>query len=62
MCDINAFVIEDGREVKILENVDVVDQKGDAVRLLNIFGEEQTVQGRMVSFNNTEKKMVFETA
>ncbi len=62
MCDINAFVIEDGREVKILENVDVVDQKGDAVRLLNIFGEERTVQGRMVSFNNTEKKMVFETA
>ena len=62
MCDINAFIIEDGREVKILENVDVVDQKGDAVRLLNIFGEERTVQGRMVSFNNTEKKMVFETA
>jgi predicted RNA-binding protein len=59
MCDIHAFIVKDGREVPVLENVDVVETSGDEVRLLNIFGEEQTLRGRMVAFNNSDKKMVF---
>jgi predicted RNA-binding protein len=59
MCDINAFVREGDVETPILENVDVVTTEGDQVRLLNIFGEERTLAGRMVYYNNSEKKMVF---
>jgi predicted RNA-binding protein len=62
MCDINAFILKNGEEVKVMENVDVVTSGSDAFRLQNIFGEETLIEGRMVSFNNSDKKMVFEPA
>ncbi len=60
MCDINAYILKHGEEVKVMENVDVVRSEANAFQLQNIFGEETLVQGRMVAFNNSEKKMVFE--
>jgi len=62
MCDINAFILKNGEEVKVMENVDVVTSGDGAFRLQNLFGEEMTVEGRMVAFNNSDKKMVFEPA
>ena len=60
MCDINAYILKNGEEVKVMENVDVVTSDANAFQLQNIFGEETLIQGRIVSFNNSEKKMVFE--
>ncbi len=60
MCDINAFILKNGEEVKVMENVDVVTSDSNSFQLQNIFGEETLIQGRIVSFNNSEKKMVFE--
>ncbi len=62
MCDISAFMMENGREVKLLENVDLVEAENGAIRLLNIFGEEKRFAGRLLAFNNSEKKMVFAAA
>ena len=62
MCDINAFVKERHGETRILENVDVVTTDGEDVRLQNIFGEERRFKGRMIYYNNSEKKMVFTPA
>ncbi len=62
MCDINAFVKEGNDETRILENVDLVTTDGEDVRLQNIFGEERRFKGRMVYYNNSEKKMVFTPA
>jgi predicted RNA-binding protein len=61
MCDINAFVKEGDGETRILENVDLVTTEGEDVRLQNIFGEERRFKGRMIYYNNSEKKMVFAT-
>ncbi|NNF98891.1 MAG: CooT family nickel-binding protein [Desulfobacteraceae bacterium] len=58
MCDINAFVLNSNNEEKIMENVDVVETQGEMVKLINIFGETKTLQGRIVSFDNSRKKMV----
>ena len=60
MCDINVFVVNNGMEEKVLENVDLVERVGDGVRLVNIFGEEKTIHGTMVSYNNSDKRMVFQ--
>ncbi len=60
MCDVNAFVIEGGVEEKILENVDLVEQVAGGMRLVNIFGEEKTLNAKMVHYNNSEKRMVFQ--
>ncbi len=62
MCDITAYFSRDGSEQVILENVDQVQRTGDEVRLVNIFGEEKILAGRMIYYSNTDKKMVFEAA
>ena len=62
MCDINVYLVRGGNEELVLENVDQVTTEGEITRLLNIFGEERAVSGRLVYYNNSEKKMVFETA
>lgn len=62
MCDINAFVRDGDTETPVLENVDVVTSENGEIRLLNIFGEERSFRGRMIYYNNSEKKMVFAPA
>ncbi|MDL2268451.1 CooT family nickel-binding protein [Desulfosarcina sp. OttesenSCG-928-A07] len=60
MCDINVFVLKNGREEKIMENVDVIREVSGGIQLFNIFGEEQTLKAKMVYYNNSEKRMVFQ--
>ncbi|GBC60291.1 RNA-binding protein [Desulfonema ishimotonii] len=62
MCDINVYLMKSDREELVLENVDQVTTEGKAIRLLNIFGEERTFSGKMIYYNNSEKKMIFEAA
>ena len=61
MCEANAFVLIDGKEEKLLENVDLVSLEGDDVKLVSIFGEQKTLKARFKQYNNTEGKIVFET-
>jgi predicted RNA-binding protein len=62
MCDIDVFVVRAGGEEKIMENVDRVEATQDGLRIQNIFGEQQTLQGRLFLYDNSLKKMVFEPA
>ncbi len=61
MCEANAFVLIDGKEEKLLENVDLVSLEGDNVKLVSIFGEQKTLKARLKQYNNTEGKIIFET-
>ena len=60
MCDINVFVIKDGAEESVLENVDLVEEVAGGMRLTNIFGEERVLKAKMVRYDNSEKRMVFQ--
>ena len=60
MCDINVFVLKNGTEEKVLENVDLIEEVAGGLRLVNIFGEERTLRARMVLFDNSEKRMLFQ--
>ena len=60
MCEAHAFILENGKEEKILENVDMVTLEGDDVKLVSIFGEQKTLKARLKVYNNTESKIVFE--
>jgi predicted RNA-binding protein len=60
MCDINVFVLKNGTEEKVLENVDLIEEVDGDLRLVNIFGEERTLRARMVRFDNSEKRMLFQ--
>jgi predicted RNA-binding protein len=60
MCDVNVFVIKNGVEEKVLENVDLIEAVDDGMRLVNIFGEERMLKAKMISYNNSNKRMVFQ--
>lgn len=60
MCEANAFILRNGKEEKVLENVDLVELEGDEVRLVNIFGEQKSLKARLKLYNNSEGKIVFE--
>ncbi|MBW1818906.1 MAG: CooT family nickel-binding protein [Deltaproteobacteria bacterium] len=61
MCEAHAFFVKDGVEEKILENVDMVEFEGDAVKLVSIFGEQKTIRGVLKSYNGSEGKILFES-
>ena len=60
MCEAHAFILQNGREEKILENVDEVYVEGEEIRMLNIFGEQKILRAKIKSFNNTERKLLLE--
>jgi predicted RNA-binding protein len=60
MCEAHAFMLEDGKEKLVLEHVDLVEFVGDQAKLVNIFGEQKTIKGKLKTYNNTERKIVFE--
>ena len=63
MCDIDVFVLKNGQEEKLMENVDRVEQTEDAgLQIQNIFGERRRLHGRICLYDSSSKKMVFEPA
>jgi predicted RNA-binding protein len=60
MCEAHAFILKDGEEEKILENVDLVEVDPGGVRLVNIFGEQKFLKARLKRYNNREQKLLFE--
>lgn len=60
MCEAHAFLLKDGEEEMVLENVDLVELEDDVVSLVNIFGEQKTLKARLKLYNNSERKIVFE--
>ena len=61
MCEANAYLVEDDREQLIMESVDIVEPEGEnSWRLVNIFGEQKTVQGRVKDMNLVDHKIRFQ--
>jgi predicted RNA-binding protein len=60
MCEAHAFVLKDGTEEQLLESVDEVEVNGDEVRLVNIFGEQKIIKGKIQRYSNREGKIVLE--
>jgi predicted RNA-binding protein len=59
MCDVNVVLVTDGVEEAVLAHVEEVRQSDGQVHLTNIFGEEKTIRGDFLYYNNSAKKMVF---
>ena len=61
MCEAHAFVLKNGEEKKLMENVDQVEMDGDVIKIINIFGEQKILKGKMRSYNNTDRKILLES-
>lgn len=60
MCEANAFLLQDGSEEQVLENVDELEVDGDIVKMVNIFGEQRSLKARVKRYNNSKGKIVLE--
>lgn len=60
MCEAHAFILKDGKEEKVLENVDLVEVKEGEVKLVNIFGDQKRLKARLKLYNNGENKILLE--
>jgi predicted RNA-binding protein len=61
MCEANAFILKEGKEELLLEGVDLVQPEEDGgFRLVNIFGEQKIIQGRLKSMNLVDHKILFD--
>jgi predicted RNA-binding protein len=60
MCEAHAYILRNGKEVRLLENVDQVEVEGDEVKMVNIFGEQKILKARIRSYSNTDSKIVLE--
>ena len=60
MCEAHAYVLKNGEEEMLLENVDQVEVEGDEIRIISIFGEQKTLRARIRSYSSTESKIILE--
>ena len=61
MCEANAYFVKEENEEMIMPSVDIVEPEGeDTWRLINIFGEQKTVRGRIRAMHLVDHKIVFE--
>jgi len=60
MCDINAYIVKDGKEELYLENVDVILPEHGKVLLKNLFGEQKVFEGTIKEISLLKHKIVME--
>jgi predicted RNA-binding protein len=58
MCEASAYVLKDGREELILQDVDLIEPEGDSLRLVNIFGEQKVLKAKILSLNLVNHKVL----
>ena len=47
MCQTVAYVVEEGKETAVLQDVVSVVPVAGSIKMINLFGEEKVVQGRI---------------
>ena len=61
MCEADAYVVEDGEERIVMKAVDVIEPEGDdGYRIVDIFGEQKIVKGRIKGMRLVDHKILFE--
>ena len=62
MCEAHAYLMKDATEKMIMESVDLVEMDGEDIRMVNIFGEQKTVRGKLARYDNRQGKIIIEPA
>lgn len=59
MCEANAYLVVDGEERLIMENVDVLKPEDERVYLQNIYGEQRWIEARIKEMSLVNHRIVF---
>jgi predicted RNA-binding protein len=60
MCEAHAYLLKDKIEEKILESVDLIEMDGEDIKMVNIFGEQKTIRGKLTRYDSREGKIIIE--
>ena len=60
MCESTAYILKDGKEELVLESVDVLENQLGQVKLINMFGEEETIEAKVKSLSLVDHKIILE--
>jgi predicted RNA-binding protein len=58
MCEAAAYILKNGQEELILQDVDLIEPEGDNLRLVNIFGEQKILKASILSLNLVNHKVI----
>ena len=62
MCEASAYVIKDGQEELLLESVDILEDLDGEIKMVNLFGEQKHIRGRIKSLSLVDHKILLEQA
>ncbi|RLB12262.1 MAG: RNA-binding protein [Deltaproteobacteria bacterium] len=60
MCESSVYILKDGKEELILEDVDLMENEGNQIRIRNIFGEEKVAKARVKRLSLVDHKILLE--
>lgn len=60
MCEANAYLLKEGKEELILEDISVLRPEKEGLYLQNIFGEQKRVRARIREMNLLDHRIVLE--
>jgi predicted RNA-binding protein len=62
MCEANVYLLKQGKEELVLEDLSILRPEKDEVYLQNIFGEQKKVRARIKEMNLIDHRIILEEA
>lgn len=57
MCESSAYLIQNGKEDLILENVEELYTEGNTVKIVNLFGDQKSVDAEIKQISFVDNKI-----
>jgi len=62
MCEANVYLLKQGKEELVLEDLSILRPEKDEVYLQNIFGEQKKIRARIKEMNLIDHRIILEEA
>jgi predicted RNA-binding protein len=60
MCEANAYLLKEGREELVLEDISILRPEQEGLYLQNIFGEQKRIKARIKELNLVDHRIILE--
>ena len=60
MCESHAYLMKEGKEELVMEDIMILRTEGNDYFLQNIFGEQKRIRARLKEMNLIDHRIVFE--
>ncbi len=60
MCESNVYLLKEGKEELVLEDISILRPEKDELYLQNIFGEQKKIRARIKELNLIDHRIILE--